>query len=365
MSLADRRAQALELTAAAGAELLLCADPANVHWLTGVACEVETGPSPFAPGPLALLDGEGPVRLIAAAEDLPQQLPDGVVALPYEGFTTGPLRGGEHAVALLAGALEGRVPATDSPLARGLAAAAARTDRADDAAPDLSSALLDARAVKDPLALAELRAALAVADAGQAALRDAVADDAAGRSEIELFGLVRAAMEAAAGARVPVLADLVAGPRTATGGGAPSARAVQQGELILCDLAPRVGGVWGDSCATVAVGEPTAAARAAHARVHDALTRAIDAVRPGASAARIDALSRSGLDYPHHTGHGVGSSYHERPRLVPDAPGALREGMVLALEPALYSDTFGIRLEHVVRVTADGCEDLSRHRLEL
>jgi Xaa-Pro aminopeptidase len=39
--------------------------------------------------------------------------------------------------------------------------------------------------------------------------------------------------------------------------------------------------------------------------------------------------------------------------------------MVLALEPALYADDFGIRLEHVVRVTADGCEVLSRHRLEL
>ncbi|MDW5598435.1 M24 family metallopeptidase, partial [Conexibacter stalactiti] len=159
--------------------------------------------------------------------------------------------------------------------------------------------------------------------------------------------------------------DPGSGPRPAGAGAPTSARVVGDGELILCDLAPRVGGHWGDSCATVAVGEPPAAARAAHRRVHDALQRAIDAIRPGASAAEIDALTRAGLDYPHHTGHGIGSSYHERPRLVPEAPGLLREGMVLALEPALYADDFGIRLEHVVRVTADGCEVLSRHRLEL
>ncbi|MDW5593688.1 hypothetical protein VSS74_05030, partial [Conexibacter stalactiti] len=183
MSLADRHAQALELTRATYAELLLCADPANVHWLTGVATELESGPSPFAPPPLALL-GDGAVRLIAAAEDLPETLPAEVVALPYEGFTSGPLRGAEHAAALLAEALDGpRRVAVDSPLARGLLAPTVATA-------DLSGTLLDARAVKDALALDGLRAALAVADDGQAALRAAVADaagTAAGRSEIELF----------------------------------------------------------------------------------------------------------------------------------------------------------------------------------
>ncbi|MDO8186574.1 Xaa-Pro peptidase family protein [Conexibacter sp. JD483] len=346
MSFADRHAQALELTAAAGADVLLCADPANVHWLTGLACEIETGPSPFAPGPLVLLSRGEPVRLIVSDDELPATLPEGVATLSYEGFTTGPLDGPRHAQRLVGEALDGRTPVTDQ-------------------FDGLGPALLDARAVKDALALAELRRALAVADAGQAALR-AIGDDAIGASEIELFSIVRGAMEASAGTRVPVLADLVSAPRTASMGGAPSDRLVHDGELILCDLAPRVGGVWGDSCATIAVGEPPAAARAAHARVTQALDRAIDAVRPGVDAAALDRIARGAdLDYPHHSGHGIGSSYHEQPRLVPSATGSLREGMVIALEPASYAETFGVRLEHVVRVTADGCEVLSRHRLEL
>jgi Xaa-Pro aminopeptidase len=149
-------------------------------------------------------------------------------------------------------------------------------------------------------------------------------------------------------------------------GGPPSARVVNAGEVVLCDLAPRVNGTWADSCATVVLGEPTPDLTAAHAKVLDALHRAMEAIRPGVAAGEVDALARAGLDYPHHTGHGIGSSYHEEPRLVPGATTPLQAGMVIALEPALYAPgDFGIRLEHVVVVTADGCEDLSSHSLDL
>jgi len=39
--------------------------------------------------------------------------------------------------------------------------------------------------------------------------------------------------------------------------------------------------------------------------------------------------------------------------------------MVVALEPAAYSEGEGVRLEHVALVTDDGCEVLSRFSLDL
>lgn len=39
--------------------------------------------------------------------------------------------------------------------------------------------------------------------------------------------------------------------------------------------------------------------------------------------------------------------------------------MVVALEPAVYEDGEGVRVERVVLVTGDGCELLSGHDLEL
>lgn len=355
MSRPQRRAAALDAARGAGAEALVCADPANVHWLSGVPVAIETGPSPFAPPPVLVLAVDEPARLVLAVEDLPAEAPDGLELVPYEGFGVGPPRGLQRAKGLLTAFAGGRRVAGDSPLALGLL----------DSPPgyvDIGAELGRGRAVKDEEGLAEVRRALAVTDAGQAAARAA---SAAGASEVEVLGAARAAMEADAGERVALSADLVAGRRAAGGGGAPTSRRLADGDVVLCDLAPRVGGTWGDSCAAFAVGEVGEEVRAARERVAAALERAMEAVRPGALAGDVDAAVRKGLEYPHHTGHGIGSSYYEEPRLVPGAGTELREGMVIALEPALYTDDFGIRLEHVVRVVPGGCEDLSSHRLEL
>jgi Xaa-Pro aminopeptidase len=355
VSRADRQGAALELALAAGAEVLVCADPANVHWLTGLVVEIETGPNPFAAAPAVLIAAGEPARLLAAEEDLPEDLEVRVEPLAYTGFSTGPLSGIGRARELAAGVIGGRRAAVDSAAARALVTAGTKPA-------DVAAALVEARAVKDSEELEAIRKAIAVTDVGQERARAAVAE---GGDELEVLAAARAAMEATAGERLPLGADLVSGPRAAAMGGGPSAHRPAPGELVLCDLAPRVAGTWGDSCATFAVGDPPAAARAAHGRVREALERAIEAVRPGAVAGAIDALTRDGLDYSHHTGHGIGSSFYESPRLVPGADTTLREGMVIALEPAYYDAGFGLRLEHVVRVTADGCEDLSTHRLEL
>jgi Xaa-Pro aminopeptidase len=59
-------------------------------------------------------------------------------------------------------------------------------------------------------------------------------------------------------------------------------------------------------------------------------------------------LAGYGPTYPHHTGHRIGPAWSEEPRITPYCEDRLEEGMVLALEPALYLPGWGgIRLEHV------------------
>ena len=228
---------------------------------------------------------------------------------------------------------------------------------------EVGAQLARARAVKDEDEIALLRAALELCDAGQRAAREHARP---GMTELELWALVRAAIEREAGERIPVLADLVAGPRTAEVGGPPGESGARRRRPRA--VRPRSAPRWllGRLVLDVRGGRADGRrARSRHRAATDALARAIEAVRPGAVAGDIDALARPGLDYPHHTGHGLGTTYHEEPRIVPGSTVVLEPGMVIALEPGSYGDGEGVRVEQIVLVTSDGCEVMSGHELAL
>jgi Xaa-Pro dipeptidase len=350
-----RRERALAIAHGAGADALLAAHPGTVTWLTGFAPEIELGPNPFTMPPLAVLAaGEAPI-IVVSEDDAPVAEELGCEAATYTGFTIAAMEPLAGAAAALGRAVAGRRVATEpGALPAALASALA--------AVDVERELLLARAVKDEDELAKIRAAIALCDAGQSTARSSAR---AGLTELELWATVRGAMETAAAGRVPALADVVSGPRAEEGGGPPGPRALTERDLVICDLVPRLDGYWGDSCSTIAVGEPSASAREKHRRAREALERGLEAIRPGVRAGDLDALVRADLGYPHHTGHGLGVSWHEEPRIVPGSPTILDAGMIVALEPAVYTDGEGIRVEQITVVTPDGCDILSAHSLDL
>ena len=348
-----RRDRALAI---AGGRPLVTADPASVSWLTGLAVEIEWGPNPFAVPPVAILEPGGRVVAVVSEDEAPGLAAD-VEALTYPGFAVEDVDRPGASLDLVLEALP------DGALAVELASLPGTLVRALRSRELVDVDLRPARAIKDPDELEAIRATLRVADAGQAAAR---ASFRAGATELELWAETRAAMEQAAGARVPVLADFVTGPRTAEVGGPPSERRVEPGDLLLVDLVPRVGAYWGDSCATVALGDPPEPAKRAHATALEALEAAKAAIRPGVTGDEIDRAAREiAGSYPHHTGHGLGLALHEEPRIIPGSQRVLEPGMVVALEPGAYGDGWGVRTEQVVLVTDSGHELLSRHDLRL
>ena len=223
---------------------------------------------------------------------------------------------------------------------------------------DIAKEIAQLRAVKDSDEIELIRQASRLSDIGQASV---LMHAKAGITELELFNSVRNDIEASVGTRVPLMADLSSGINTSSGGGMPTNKIINPGDLILSDFTPCLNGYWGDSCNTMVVGKPSVSQEKNFTLVREALEIGISAIRPGVQAREIDLLMRRHIgNYPHHSGHGVGTMNHEEPRIVPYNKTELVPNMVIALEPAIYEKDFGIRLEHLVVVTSTGCEILTK-----
>ena len=213
---------------------------------------------------------------------------------------------------------------------------------------------------------AELVALKRCADAAAIGQRAFYASTRPGRTELDAFADIRCAIENFAGERCAMAGDFVSGrERTAACGGWPIARMIEPGDPVISDLAPRMAGYWGDSCASATAGPPTDAYLQLHNAARSALDLAVSIIRPGLRVDDLDAqlraeIGRFGFTFPHHAGHGIGTGVHEWPRIVPYETAQLREGMVLMIEPGAYtSEIGGVRCEWMIEVTATGCKPMS------
>ena len=99
----------------------------------------------------------------------------------------------------------------------------------------------------------------------------------------------------------------------------------------------------------------------------EAQRRALDAVRAGVPCAEVDRVARDYIDgagyrgcFGHNLGHSVGIEVHEDPRLGPASKAVLKAGGCVTIEPGIYlAGRFGVRIEDMVIVTEDGCDDLT------
>lgn len=368
----ERLARTIAAIRESGADWGLVTSPDGVAYALGHVSGIEAGPSPFAGGPsLGIVGANGETGLLVTNLETGTQSWAEIV-VPYTGFSfKEPADIFENYLSEAAALLRrldvgGRIaverhalPASLLPLLEGNDLVA------------IEPAFRRQRAIKTATEIDLLREAALTASAGQKAF---LAATRVGMSELEAFAAIRLAMETRAGERLPVTGDLISGrERTSQFMGWPGNRVIETGDPVICDLAPRVAGYWGDSCASAMIGTPSAGFRRLFESARSALDLAIETVRPGLVISELDrslqsVIARSGYSYAHHSGHSIGTCVHEWPRIVAYETEVLKEDMVIMVEPtALDPDVGGVRLEHMLRVTATGCEILTdfEHRPEV
>ena len=153
--------------------------------------------------------------------------------------------------------------------------------------------------------------------------------------------------------------------------GIPSKRVLKDGDIVGLDLGAIVGGFYGDSAVTVAVGRIDEKAATLVRVTEESLLLAIQQARVGNRLSDISHTVQQHVEAAGYSvvtefvGHGIGRQLHEEPQ-VPNygKPGQgprLQPGMVLAIEPMVNMGGSAVRVldDRWTSVTVDG--SLSAH----
>lgn len=236
---------------------------------------------------------------------------------------------------------------------------------ATDAAFGLASEVLgDLRIRKDGAEIDAIRRASRLADRVS---EDVRAFDAVGTTEREFAREIDSKLADAGGEGPSFETIVAAGPNGARPHHRHGEREIEAGDPVVLDFGTRVDGYPSDQTRTVVFGEAPERFEAVHDAVHEAQRAAVGAVEPGVPAEAVDRAAREVIEragygeaFTHRTGHGVGIEVHEPPYIVAGNTRELEEGMVFSVEPGIYLEgRFGVRIEDLVVVTAEGCERLN------
>lgn len=168
----------------------------------------------------------------------------------------------------------------------------------------------------------------------------------------------------------PIVAS---GPNAALPHARPSARVIEARDVVLIDMGCFVDGYASDMTRTVFVGPPTDEMRKVYQVVLEAQMKALEVAQAGMKSCDLDNAARDvikaagyGDSFSHSLGHGVGLQIHEWPRVSYQVEEPLPPGAVVTLEPGIYlPNRFGVRIEDMVVLRENGCENLTAAPKEL
>ncbi|WP_203901404.1 aminopeptidase P family protein [Virgisporangium aliadipatigenens] len=346
---ARRMGRAVTAAGTAGLAGVLVAPGPDLVWLTGYRPTAETERLTL----LVLRPDEQPALVVPALER-----PDAEAAPAAGALRMVPWQDGTDPCREVSQLLRfgGRYGVSDATWAMHLLAL--QRVRPDTAYRPLTQCLPMLRAVKDGAEVDRLGAAGAAADAAYEAI---LGMPFAGRREVDVADDLADLLRHYGHEQVDFTV-VGSGPNGANPHHGAGPRQIGAGDAVVLDFGGLKEGYGSDTTRTVVVGAPDAELRRVHDVVRRAQQAAFEAVRPGVACEDIDRVARTvitdagyGEWFVHRTGHGIGVTTHEPPYLVAGEKQRLLPGMCFSIEPGVYlPGRFGVRIEDIVTVTADG-----------
>jgi Xaa-Pro aminopeptidase len=231
------------------------------------------------------------------------------------------------------------------------------------------------RRVKDESEIAEIRAAVRIAEKAHAMFVALLnqSDD-----EKTLVDAMEAYLRRAGGSGSSFPPIVAIGDRSALPHAQPGQRRVEESPFLLLDWGA-TGRLYKSDVTRIILtrkllGTDGPAAKEIESRLENLYTVvlrgqeiALQMIRPGVQARDVDRAVRAHFEqhgvnekFNHGLGHGIGLQIHEGPMLRSNSDDVLAAGNVVTVEPGVYFPGFaGVRIEDDVLVTPDGCEVLT------
>ena len=226
------------------------------------------------------------------------------------------------------------------------------------------------RAVKDQ---AELECMIQAQRIAEKALADILGEIRPGITEKEIAALLLYKMLHYGAEDKSFDPIVVSGSNGSLPHGVPSEKPIQAGEFVTMDFGCKFGGYCSDMTRTVAVGHVTEEMETVYNTVLKAQLAGIAAAKAGVTGAAVDGAARRviadagyGPYFGHSFGHSVGVEIHENPNATPSNSKPLPAGVVISAEPGIYlPGKLGVRIEDVIVITEQGCQDITLAPKEL
>lgn len=234
----------------------------------------------------------------------------------------------------------------------------------------LDNAINALRCIKTPDEVTKIKEAQKIAEDGFLHMLDFIKK---GRTEKEVqleldFFMLKNGAEALSFETIAV-----SGVNSSMPHGVPTEKVIEDGDFVTLDFGAVVDGYHSDMTRTVAVGHVSDEQRFIYDTVLKAQEASLAVLKAGLSCfdgdkAARDVIADAGFGeyFGHGTGHGVGIEIHELPNLSPKSKMTLEAGNIVTVEPGIYiPGKFGVRIEDMAYITADGCENLTNSEKSL